>query len=1377
VLLLAALSSAVLADAKPEPSAPAAEPAEHLLLVPKTADGVVALAAVDARVVARYGSFTLVEAAGDDYARLRTAGADRRDDMREVTTAAGPIDPAADRASLAGKDAPDRDEVLALVQFIGPPKDAWLERLRATGARIVTYQAENAYVVHADGAAVDRIADLVGTDPAVRAVIPMTAADKVEAEAPGTARYAVSTLSGDDGSAARDEAAAAGTEVSAPTSVGSLRTQYLELAPDEVDGLARDPAVVTIEPDAAPRPHDERASQITAGNLNAFLGPSAPTYLTWHNARFTPPFNFAIDVTDSGVDDGTLTPDHPDLYEQGSTSNPDRIDYMTDYTGGPDARDCTGHGTNVASIAAGYNSGTGAANEDGSLYNHGLGVAPLAQIGASRIFGCNGQVTPSLDPEAITSSAYANDARISNNSWGTGKVGLVEYWGEYDVRSAAYDQLVRDAQSGTGGDQPIVEVFSAGNDGDGIPGTKNEGYGTVSMEGSGKNVITVGASEGVRASGTDGCGTTDSEANSARDIASFSSRGPTEDGRLKPDLVAPGTHVTGARSPAGIFDQSLAGTCTPFFAGTYSLISGTSQAAPQVAGAAALARDWYENNVPGGVVPSPAMTKALLINTATDLAGGDNGKGATVAGGPNEDQGWGRVNVGSAFDSTTSREFYDQVATFGDSSDPPDVHSFVVPNTSKPVKVTLVWTDPPGPLSGDAFVNNLDLEVTAGGRLYRGNVFGGSWSRTGGAADFRNNVESVYLPPGTAGRFAVAVRPTAIAGNGVPNSGDATDQDFALVVSNATEQAAPVLAHEATTVNDAIAGGDGDGVLESDEFAALSEQVRNTGPDTASGTQPATLTGAAGLGVTSGSATYAALGSGASGSNSPSFGVHLANAATCGADASATLAIATSAGTQTVPVVLATGAPGALQTNTSTQVPVAIPDDSAAGVASSVFVPDRGRIKDVNVTIAGIAHSWVGDLQIDITGPDGTTVRLADHPGGPNNQGDNLSGTVFDDEAGTNISQGSPPYTGNFKPQNDQLSRFDGRSRRGTWTLRVRDLFEGDTGTLTGWGVATQKALCNIDTTPPNTTIASAPSNPTSSRSATFTFGSNDAGATFECALGGAVYEPCAATRTFSGLALGSHTVRARAIDGSDNEDASPATYTWLIENEPTPTPAASFVLAPAEGRLADVLAGRYSVLAACASACRASAKVSVGAKTARRLGLGRRTTSLGNATSRRRSAGTAKVAVKLGRRARTALRGRALTKATLTVTLTEGQSKLTVKRTISVRRTAGLRRIASRGLKLWAACARRCPLSAELTLSAAQARRLGLKPGTAKRYELASRRTTATRSPKTLSLAIRRSARKALSRARRVSALLEAVAGTAPDPVRVAKLSTTLRR
>jgi len=1350
-LLLAALSSAVLADAKPgHTTAAAVSRPEHLLLVPKTADGVVALTEADARVVARYESFALVEAAGEDDRRLREAGAERRDDMREVATAAGRIDPQTDRTSLAGKRAPDRGEVLALVQFVGPPKDAWVERLRATGARIVTYQAENAYVAHAGGDAVERVAELVGTDPAVRAVIPLGAADKLEGRASGTARYAVSAVEGPG------------------TRVGAQHIEHRELSPTAVDRLARDPAVVAIEREVPPALTDERTSQIVAGNLNAFLQPSGPGYLDWHDARFSSPFTFAIDVTDSGVDDGTVTPDHLDFYELGSSSNPARIDYQVNYSGDPEIRDCTGHGTNVASNAAGYNSGSGGANEDAAGFNYGLGVAPLAEIGSSKLFRCNGTAPGSFSPSAIASAAYANDARISNNSWGSG---TVLGWGSYTARSAEYDQLVRDAQSGTSGNQEMVEVFAAGNDGDAQLGGRNEGYASISAEGSAKNVITVGASEGVRASGTDGCGTTDADANSARDIVNFSSRGPTDDGRLKPDLVAPGTHVTGAQPPAGT--PPFTGICTASFATNYSLVSGTSQAAPQVAGAAALVRQRFEPILVSA--PSPAMTKALLINTATDLAGGDNGKGDIIAGGPNADQGWGRVNLGSTFDSTT-RQLYDQVHTFGESGDPADVRTFSVADSSKPVKVTLVWTDAPGPFNGNPFVNDLDLDVGAGGLTYHGNAFAGAYSRTGGAADIRNNVESVYLPPGTSGRVSVTVRPTSINGDGVPGSGDSTDQDFALVVSNGVEQDGPVLAHQATTIDDSVAGGDGDGALESDEQANLTEQVRNGGNADATGVS-STLLGGAGLAVTQGSSAYPAIpDDDGLAANSTPFGVHLANAAACGADAAATLAITTGSETQTVPVVLPTGAPGSLQSY-STASPVGIPDDNAAGTTSSIFVPDRGRIKDVNVSIAGITHPSVGDLAIEVTGPDGTTVRLADHPGGPNNGDDNFSGTVFDDEAAQNISQGTGPYTGNFRPQGDQLSRFDGTSRRGTWTLRVRDLFEGDTGTLQGWGVSTQKALCNVDTTPPDTTIVSAPANPTSSTSAQFTFGSNDGGATFECRLDGAAYEPCPATMTFGGLALGTHTVSARAIDGSENEDPSPASYSWLIAPDAPPTPAASFVLAPVEERLADALAGRYNVVAACATACRVSAKLGVSGRTARRLDLSRKAFVVGSATKRRGSSGTAKVSVRLGRRARAALRGRALTTATLTVTVTEAGSKLTLKRAVSLRRSAGLKRIASRGLRLWAACVRQCPLSAKLTLSAAQARRIGLKPGNAKRYRLAARRTTAGRTPKVLVLAVRRSARKALGRARRVAALLEAVAGSAPEPLRTAKLSTTLRR
>jgi subtilisin-like proprotein convertase family protein len=1230
--------------------------------------------------------------------------------------------------------------VLALVQFVGPPEPAWVDRLRATGARVLGYQAQNAYLAYAAGPAVDRVAGLLGTDPAVRAVIPLGPADKVEGRAEGKARYVVSSVPG----------VAVPTGPGRSATIAGLRTQSVELMPEQVDDLAAEPAVVSVERDAPPTPDDERAGAVLAGQSD---------YLGWHDARFPgmTAFDTTIDVTDSGLDD----PADPsaDFHVDGSSANPGRIAYDVDYTGDGDTVDCTGHGTNVASIAAGYNSSAGSQNQE-SGFNYGLGIAPLATLGVSKIFRCDGSGIPLSTGQVTSMSAAAagSGADISNNSWGLGGVG---FSGAYSARARAYDSIVRDALPAIPGQQPLVEVFSAGNDG-------ADGDGTVNAEASAKNVISVGASEGTRLGSTsDGCGLTTTSDNAGQ-VAAFSARGPTNDGRLKPDLVAPGTRVTGARPPAATYAPSTNELCSPTFNLAYSMASGTSQAAPQVSGAAALVRHWYLDTVSGGTPPSPAMTKALLINSATDLAAG-----------PDQNQGWGRVNLGAAFDSA-AREVYDQQpADLMTSPGQTVVKAFTVQDTSKPLKVTLAWTDPPpaGTL-GDAFVNDLDLEVAAGGRTYRGNVFGGAWSRTGGSADARNNVESVYLPAGTTGRVAVTVRGTAINGDAVPGNASNPDQDFALVVSNAAEQAAPVFAAAVPVVS----GGDGDDALESGEQAQLTAAVRNPGIGDATGVSGA-LAGTGSLSVAQGSSAYADVpeDGAAAVPNSTPFTIGLANAATCGADVGATLTMTSNAGTQALPLVIETGAPGAVQTNSSTQVPLTIPDNSATGVSSSLFVAQRGRVKDLNVTIPspGIVHTSVGDLVVDLIGPDGTTVRLLDHPGGPDNGGDNVAGTTFDDDAAQNISEGTAPYAGTFRPQNDQLSRFNGKSRRGTWTLRVRDLGSGDVGKLQAWGVTSQKALCNVDTAAPDTSITGGPDNPTTSTAAQFALHSNDAGATFECRLDGAAYAPCGASVAFSGLATGSHAFSARAIDGSDNEDATPASWSWVISAPPEPptpaTPAASFLLAPREARLADAVAGRYSVLAACASPCRASARVSVGASTARRLGLGRKAVSLGSGAKRRSASGTTRVGLRLSRKARAAVRGRKSVTATLTVTLTEGRARMTVKRTLTLLREAGPRRIASTGLRLWAACARRCPLRAQLTVSATAARRLGLKPGTASRYELGSGRITATPAPKTLNVRVHRGPRKALARARKVSALLEAVAGTTPS--RSARLSTTLRR
>jgi hypothetical protein len=169
---------------------------------------------------------------------------------------------------------------------------------------------------------------------------------------------------------------------------------------------------------------------------------------------------------------------------------------------------------------------------------------------------------------------------------------------------------------------------------------------------------------------------------------------------------------------------------------------------------------------------------------------------------------------------------------------------------------------------------------------------------------------------------------------------------------------------------------------------------------------------------------------------------------------------------------------------------------------------------------------------------------------------------------------------------------------------------------------------------------------------------------------------------------------------------------------------------------------------------------------------------SLGSGFKRLSKAGTAQVRVRLSRRASAALRRRDAEKATLRVTLTEGSKTLTLSRAVSLRRSGDLRRMSDNGLRFWVVCSERCPMSGKLTVSAASARRIGLRARGSVRVMIASGNVSApARSPASLTLKVRRGAKKALRKAARLTAVLEAVAGSAPDPQRPAKRSLTLHR
>lgn len=677
---------------------------------------------------------------------------------------------------------------LRLVQFPAPIEDAWYQAMLDSGLFVVSYVPDYAYLVWGDQAAVERLAQAAplrwqgdylpayALHPALLGVA-LDAGENRQGEKPvESIQVNVQIVDLPAVQSTRQAIQAEAVLLQPPYHLLTYQNLSIQIATQRLTWLASLPGVVDVSPRPEFKLLDERQGQIMAGNLNAGgTAPSAPGYLSWLISKgfSNDPNNYPIvDVTDDGIDNGSATPTHADFYRLGTISQGDRLIYNYNWTSDPSADGGGGHGNLNAAVVAGYNNLTGNTYRDPLGYQRGLGINPFGRVAGSKVFTNSGSWDFSDPFSILVSNSYNLGARISTNSWGSSTNGA------YNQDDQAYDALVRDAAPSIAGNQPITVLFAAGNDG---PNPN-----TTGSPGNAKNVITVGASENYRTpfetSSYDQCGIFPSEADNAQDIASFSSRGPTDDQRIKPDIVAPGTLILGAASQSTAYNGS--GVCIQYYPSgqtLYAASSGTSHSTPAAAGAASLLDYFYRVNF-GGQSPSPAMVKAYLVNSARYLTG--SGANDTL---PSPNQGFGRVDLGRAFDQTP-RFLVDQTTTFSSSGQVYEFNGAIV-DSQKPLRVTLAWTDAPGPTSGNAYVNNLDLEVIVNGQIYRGNAFSGANSITGGVADVRNNVESVFLPAGVSGSVTVRVRAFNIAGDGVPGNGDPTDQDFALVVYNASNQA------------------------------------------------------------------------------------------------------------------------------------------------------------------------------------------------------------------------------------------------------------------------------------------------------------------------------------------------------------------------------------------------------------------------------------------------------------------------------------------------------------------------------------------------------------------------------------------------------------
>ncbi len=687
-----------------------------------------------------------------------------------------------------------------IVQFNGPVQQAWKDALTAEGAEVLDYVPDFAFKVRMNAAIAQRVRGM----NFVSNVIPFRAQFKLGADLKrddATNVYMIRIERGTNFGAVRALIAQTGAQVLAfenNTLIVAANGSFVDAmaAVDDVASISNFELNQTqLSKSEGPAKNDAARDIIGAGVANS-RGYDGSTQIAA--------------VADTGLGGGTASTAHADIPSS-------RIVAIYNWPGS--AGGCFQSITNDGSIDVDSGHGThtsGSVLSDGGAGGLGMGVAPAARLVFQstenwakvttycQIFGgypANGYFLTGLptDLKTLYQQAYNAGARIHSNSWGAAVAG------DYNNDGANTDSFIWT-------NRDMVITFSAGNEGidansDGV--IDNDSIGSP---GTAKNVITVGASENQRAdnypcdtslgyttcasqSGANVIATygsswpsdypanpinSDPAAGNAGQMAAFSSRGPTDDGRIKPDVVAPGTWILSTYSD--LYQQGYDASANPQngayqydgwgfpYNSAYKYMGGTSMSNPLTAGGAAVVKDYY--NKAFSINATAALVKATLINSAVDILDENNdGANDNDFPIPNSNEGWGLINLDGATDGTL--QFVDEATGLSTGGS----QNFNVTSTGGPLKVTIVWSDYPSTDTASVnLVNDLDLTVTNGSNTYRGNVFSGGWSATGGSADRRNNVENVYIQSAS-GSYTITVNAF-----NVPNG----PQKFALVVDGGT---------------------------------------------------------------------------------------------------------------------------------------------------------------------------------------------------------------------------------------------------------------------------------------------------------------------------------------------------------------------------------------------------------------------------------------------------------------------------------------------------------------------------------------------------------------------------------------------------------------
>lgn len=500
-----------------------------------------------------------------------------------------------------------------------------------------------------------------------------------------------------------------------------------------------------------------------------------------------------VGLADTGLGDGTM----------GDAGHPDfegRVIGGHSFAGDGDWSDGHGHGTHCTGSAVGNTyEGTGTIYQGHGPYYVSQGLAYDSEVYGQKVFSDGGAwIGPEEDFSILKEAKQNGDVYIHSNSWGYG------YSGVYYSSDSDYDRGIRDSDPGSWGNEEMVAVVAAGNAGEDQMGNRMEQ--SIGSPGNSKNVITVGATGTYMPDSTDYGGSIDSV--QPYNVTTWSSKGWTQDNRIKPDVVAPGRTVLSTSSPLSTGENVYSED------DRYEWMSGTSMSTPAVAGASSVVVEWYEDTY--GEKPSPAMVKGLMINSARPLLNDLNADG-DIDHIPNRDEGWGMVDIGSLISRGESTFLTDQSDTLTTG----EVHEFelISDDPDQPVKFTLTWTDKYGQAyDNPSLKNDLDLEVISpSGDVYKGNAFEDGWTsanidtisdfdHNGDGTDDVNTIENIFIHENEVEEGVYTVR---VIGANIPedalNKGTPV-QDYALISHNTVygSQGDVRLDREEYTTNDKI---------------------------------------------------------------------------------------------------------------------------------------------------------------------------------------------------------------------------------------------------------------------------------------------------------------------------------------------------------------------------------------------------------------------------------------------------------------------------------------------------------------------------------------------------------------------------------------------